>query len=450
MSASATVTDSPAAIALANFLRQPTDLDTPQLGSERAAWLESMRQAAHDRLRHAALPTTRDEDWRFTNLKPLFEQSFHPSRAATLTPAQVEAFHIPEANGTRLAFLNGKFAPELSDISELPAGISVGSLAELSDEQWQVTRSHFTLDTMRQADAFAWLNATQMSDIAVIHAAKNCVADAPIQILWISTAVDEATVCYPRCLVVAEPGSTLNLVEQWVGVGDRPYFANAVTEIVLASNARVEHSKLQRDTTVSFNVARTAVSQARDSHYTCHAIAIGAQLSRHSLTTEHRGPNATTVLNGLTLASDTQVSDTHTTIDHAQPQGTSQQLHKCIVGDRARAVFNGRVVVRPDAQKIDSSQSSRNLLLSSKARVDTKPQLEIFADDVKCAHGATVSELEANELFYLQSRGLTRAKAQQLLTYAFAADIIDRLSVPSVARQLRQWVQEQATPISLQ
>ncbi|MEM9512637.1 MAG: SufD family Fe-S cluster assembly protein, partial [Cyanobacteria bacterium P01_E01_bin.48] len=387
MSKPAIVVDSPAARTLANLLDQTSALDTA-LNAERAAWLESIRQAARDRLRHAALPTIRDEDWRFTNLKPLYDLSFQPSEA-TLEAAQIQSFYIPEATGARLVFFNGKFAPHLSDLSELPAGIAVDSLAHLSEAEWQVARSHFTLDAMGQADSFALLNAAQTGDMAVIRAAKNCIAAAPIHLLWVSSADSEPSVSYPRCLVVAEQSSAINVVEHFIGVGDRLYFANTVTEIALAGNARVEHSKLLQDNSTSFNVTRTAISQARDSYYACHAIAIGAKLSRHSLTAEHRGPNATTVLNGLTLAHDKQLADTHTSIDHAVPQGTSQQLHKCIIGDRARAVFNGRVIVRPDAQQIDSSQSSRNLLLSPKARVDTKPQLEIFADDVKCAHGAT-------------------------------------------------------------
>ncbi|MEO1131288.1 MAG: Fe-S cluster assembly protein SufD [Cyanobacteria bacterium J06639_1] len=442
------VADSAEARALSRLLESPAELNAATLGSDRAAWLESIQQAARDRLHNSAFPTTRDEEWRFTPLKSLLEPTFQEADIAKVDieagKGAIASYMLPEAKATRLVFVNGTFSPDLSDVADAPEGLAIGSLGTLSDEQWQVARSHFTLDVMGQADTFALLNSARTRDIAIVHASKNCMAETPIHLIWLSTTADEPTASYPRCLVVADRGSSLRLVEQSIGTEDATYFANAVTEVVLAENARIEHCKLQEDAAASFSISRTTVSQARDSHYSCVAISTGAKLSRHSLSTEHRGTNATTILNGLTLLGDKQIADTHTAIDHAQPQGTSRQLHKCIVGDRARAVFNGRVIVRQDAQQIDSSQSSRNLLLSSKARVDTKPQLEIFADDVKCAHGATVSQLEEDELFYLQSRGLTRVKAEQLLTFAFAADIIDRVSIPSLATRLKQFVLEQS------
>ena len=399
-------------------------------------WLEPLRQTAGDRVRVMSLPTQRDEEWRFTNLSNLKATKFGTSDAAI---ASVDAFVMPETAGHRLTFVNGRYSSELSDLSDVPAGVTVSHLTSLTGEQQEQVRSHFSLDTMGRGDVFALLNAACMQDMAVILVEKNCVVETPLQVLFVSAPGGTPSISHPRCAIVADRNSSVTVVEQFVGIGEQPYFANAVTEIVLAENARVEHCKWQSDADNSFHIATTAIAQAQDSHYTCHAIGTGAKLSRHTLSTEQQGKNVTTILNGLTIACGEQVSDTHTAIDHAKPHGTSEQVHKCIVGDRAHTIFNGKVIVRQDAQKIDSSQSSRNLLLSDSARVDTKPQLEIFADDVKCAHGATVSQLETDEVFYLQSRGLSEEKARQLLTYAFAVESCDRISVKSLADSIREY-----------
>ena len=403
-----------------------------------ANWLEPLRQAAADRVRLMTWPTLRDEDWRFTNLAALKAVRFGPAETGVSTNSLV-ALDIPEAHQTRLVFVNGYFSAALSNLSGLPAGVTAGSLSALNAEQQERMRSHFTIDAAGGKDAFTLLNSACLQDIAVLHVAKNCVVDVPIQISFVSVSGFTPTISYPRCTIVMEQGSSARVVEQFVGAGDAAYLTNAVTEIALADNAHLEHCMWQAEAEASFHVARTAIDQARDSRYTGHTISTGARLSRHTLETVQQGVNVHSILNGLTIATDSQLSDTHTAIDHANPYGTSNQVHKCIVGDRAHSVFNGKVIVRPDAQKIDSSQSSRNLLLSDKARVDTKPQLEIFADDVKCAHGATVSQLMPDEVFYLQSRGLGLAQAKQLLTYAFAAEAIDKISVRSVADKLKAY-----------
>ncbi|WP_017326753.1 Fe-S cluster assembly protein SufD [Synechococcus sp. PCC 7336] len=402
-----------------------------------APWLDPLRQMAADRVRLMSLPTQRDEDWRFTSLNSLKEVTFRVSDA---TLSGVTDWALSETDRSRLVFVNGKFAAEFSDVSGLPTDVTVGNLANLSVEQQEQVRSQFSLDGMDSGDVFALLNSACLQDMAVVIVGKDCVVETPIQLLFVSTAGDRPSVSHPRCTVVAERGSAATIVEQFVGVGAEPYLTNAVTEITLAPNAQLNHCKWQAESEHSFHIARTAIAQERDSRYTCHTTSTGARLSRHTLAAVQQGLNGETILNGLTVASGTQLSDTHTAIDHAQPHGTSQQIHKCIVGDRAHSVFNGKVLVRKHAQKIDSSQSSRNLLLSHKARVDTKPQLEIFADDVKCAHGATVSQLEADEVFYLQSRGLSEAKAKQLLTYAFAVEVAERIPVKSLENQLKNFL----------
>jgi Fe-S cluster assembly protein SufD len=264
--------------------------------------------------------------------------------------------------------------------------------------------------------------------------------ETPIHLLFISTTAEKATISHPRALVVVESGSSLTLLEQYVSLGEGTYFTNPVTEIWIAANAEVNHTRLQQDSQNAFHIGKTAVSQARDSRYTCNAISYGAQLSRHHLEVYQTGEQTETTLNGLTMIGGDQVADTHSLISLTKPHGTSSQVHKCIVDDRAHAIFNGKIFVPKPAQLTNAGQLSRNLLLSPKARVDTKPQLEITADNVKCSHGATVSQLESDEVFYLQSRGIDADTARRLLTSAFAYEVIREISFPSLRESLAQFV----------
>ena len=245
---------------------------------------------------------------------------------------------------------------------------------------------------------------------------------------------------YPRCLVVAEAGAECTLIEHYVGLGDILYFSNSVTEVVVGPDAHVRHVKLQQEAAGAFHIASCAVALDRDARYTSHTVTLGARVSRQDLRVLQRGEGAQAQIDGLTLIGGRQLADTHTVMDHSRPGGKCRQLNKCIVGGAAHAVFSGKVIVRPGAQLTDSAQQSRNLLLSGKARVDTKPQLEIFADDVKCAHGATVGQLDPEQLFYLGSRGLAEGPARDLLTYAFGAEVIDRIPVPSLVGKLENAV----------
>jgi len=277
-----------------------------------------------------------------------------------------------------------------------------------------------------------------LQDAAVLVVPRHAEVSAPVHLLFVAT--QKGALSHPRCLLLAEEGSRVTLVEDYVALqyaADLAYLVNPVTEIVLADQARVTHVRVQRDGQQAFHIANCAVSVGRSAHYQSVSLAMGAQLSRYHLSVS-LGEGAECAVDGLALLADSQVADTHSCIDHAKPHASSHQLHKCIADDSAHAVFNGKVIVRPGAQRTDSAQSSRNLLLSSRAQVDTQPQLEIFADDVKCTHGATIGQLDAEELFYLQSRGLSGSAARQLLTYAFGAEIIERIPVPSLKHQLQQ------------
>jgi len=266
---------------------------------------------------------------------------------------------------------------------------------------------------------------------------------APVHLLFIAAEKDAAS--YPRSLVIAGRGSTATIVEDFVSLHDGANFTNAVTEIALAEDARVDHVRVQRESGQAFHIGNAAVSLAAGSRFHSVSVALGARLSRHNLAVAQAAEGASCTIDGLAVIGERQLADTHTSIDHWKAHGVSRQLHKCIVGGAAHAVFNGKIFVHPHAQQTDSSQSSRNLLLGAKAQVDTKPQLEIFADDVKCAHGATVGRLDDDAVFYLRSRGLSEAGARNLLTYAFGAEIIDRIPVASLRRRLEATLLAQTT-----
>ncbi|MBE8986690.1 Fe-S cluster assembly protein SufD [Nostoc sp. LEGE 12450] len=405
-------------------------------------WLQELRQSAANWVRHSILPTTREEEWRFTDLSSLRKVQFNVEAGNF---ASLEFDILPEAANSRLVFVNGVFAPEFSAVSDLPSGIVVSNLAGLSAVEQEGVRQYLAQAEGAQ-EVFTALNTAGITDAAVVWVKKNVVVETPIHLVFISVVSETATISQPRCLVVAESGSQVTLVEEYTNrlraasrredaksaKEEGVYLTNAVTEIWVGDNAQVSHTRVEWEGAEAFHVGKTAIAQARDSRYTCHAITLGAKLSRHNLEILQTGEQTQTTLNGLTIISGKQLSDTHSAIALNYPHGTSDQLHKCIVGDRAHAVFNGKVFVPKLAQLTNASQLNRNLLLSSKARVDTKPQLEITADNVKCAHGATVSQLEDDEIFYLQSRGIDENDARKLLINAFAAEVINQIPIPSL------------------
>src|SRR5258706_2050354 len=405
-----------------------------------SAWQRTLRMRAVERANELTVPTTRDEEWRFTDLSPLYRIVFRPAASAGLLgKSQIDAFAIPEAQ-TRLVFLDGCYSAELSHVNSSD-GVSVGNLADVSKSAETVAQTHLAQLAAIEEDVFAAVNTAFLRDGALIHVARDRVVNAPIHLLFVATRKDSAG--YPRVLVVAEPGAQCTVVEDFVGATDGAYLTNAVSELYVAENARVAHVKLQRETPTAFHIANTSVRVARGGHYATWTVALGARISRHNLSIVQAGEATEFSIDGLALISGRQLADMHSSIDHAYAHGHSRQLHKTVVGGGAHAVFNGKILVRQGAQQTDSGQQSRNLLISDKAHVDTKPQLEIFADDVKCAHGATVGQIEADELVYLKSRGLSDTAARNLLTYAFAAQVIERIPVKSLVDQLEKIVLEQ-------
>ncbi len=405
-------------------------------------WLQPLRDRARNWVRQLALPTTRDEEWRFTDLSPLRQVKFNVQKYYDTSSIKPDFW--PETANSRLVFVNGVFAPELSAIASLPKEVVVSNLANLPAACSQRLQKYLA-QSEGALEVFTALNTAGINDVAVIWVPEKVVVEIPLHVVFFSTG-DIPVISLPRCLVIAETAAQVTVIEEYKNCKqtksgeEEVYFTNAVTEIFVEENAQVNHTRLQWESAEAFHIGKTAVTQARYSRYTCNAISLGAKLSRHNLEILQTGAQTETILNGLTIISGKQLADTHSAIALNCPGGVGRQVHKTIVSDRAHAVFNGKIFVPKPAQLTDASQLNRNLLLSSKAKIDTKPQLEITADNVKCSHGATVSQLEDDAIFYLQSRGINEKDARSLLISAFAAEIINQIPLAAGRQRLAQFV----------
>lgn len=392
--------------------------------------LDTLRAAARAQVQERAFPSNRDEDWRFTDLSSMLETAFQvPETLADAVLEQANALLADTrlTDGRQVVFVNGIFVDSLSNLGD---GVTVLSqLAAAPEGLAQVQGSN---------EVFTALNTAGFADAAVVHIHKNTVLEQPVQMIYLT--VGDGLFVQPRCLVVAEASSALTLVEEFHSTGSS--FTNSVTEIWVHDNAEVTHLRLQQESAETVHIGKTAISQARDSRYRTTALNLGASISRHNLEGYQTGPQTETTLNGLTAIRDKQLADTHSLIALSHPHGKADQLQKNIMDGRAHGVFNGKVYVPQKAQLTNASQLNRNLLLSPKSRIDTKPELDIVADDVKCAHGATISQLAPDELFYLQSRGINRDQAQRLLIYAFAMEIIEPITVAPLRERMTQYIQQ--------
>lgn len=393
--------------------------------------------SVHDR----EIPSTRNEEWRFIDLSGLLTLTLKAVEPANLGFPQIESFLLPEAANSRLVFVDGVFAPDLSSVDDLPDGVIVSNLETVAELMPSIKDTIATLPG--EDEVFTALNTASLSDSAIVFVPRNQDVEVPIQLLFVATQAE--SLIQPRVCVIAETGSRLTLIEDFVSLTEGAYFTNAVTEVAIAQNAEVRHTRVQRESTAAFHIGKTAVSQARDSRYSIASINLGGKVARHNLEIYQTGEQTETTINSLTVIDENRVSDTHSLLSLTKPYGVGNQVNKTIISDRAHAIFNGKVFVPQAAQQTDARQLSRNLLLSPKARIDTKPQLEITADNVKCAHGATVSQLEDDEVFYLQSRGIDQDAARKLLTYAFAIEIIDQIPVPTLRDRLSAFIRSQHT-----
>ena len=397
--------------------------------------LQDIRTQAAAYLQEETIPNHKNEEWRFTDLSPLLEQTF-AAPSQQLPPVSIGDLAIPEAAQSRLVFVNSIYAPLLSSLADLPPGVFVGNLAAATAAGLAI--SDYLGKQPGGEEVFTAINTAGINDSAVVWISKDSSYESPIQLLFITTVDDTAISTHPRTLVVLEQRSSATIVQEYLhtSASSRAYFNNSVTEIWLGEAAKLNHTRIQTEDLAAIHIGKTAVSQSEQSAYTGNSIELGSRLARHNWEIFQIGAQTETYLNGLTMVNGEQESDTHSVIALTKPHGITNQLHKCIVDDRAHAIFNGKVFVPQAAQQTNAGQLNRNLLLSPRARIDTKPQLEITADNVKCSHGATVSQLEDDEIFYLQSRGLDVETAKILLINAFAVEIIDRIPVASVREKL--------------
>lgn len=410
------------------------------LPSSPRGWLDALRADALERANSSSLPTTRDEEWRYTDLSPLYQKSFQSAPAGAMPPAAALDAHILPEPGCRLVFIDGHYAAALSSICD-DAALSVRAFSEALGDQDPALQANLARHAPLGDDAFVAVNTAWLQDGVLVRVRAGAAAQTPVHVLCVSTRAGAAG--YPRLLLVAEENSDCTVVEDFIALHDGEYLTNAVAEIEIGEGAHVRHARVQRESGAAFHIGTCGVRIGRSARYSSSAVALGGRISRFNLNVVQAGEAAESTLDGLALIAGKQLADTHSLVDHRQPHGRSRQLFKSIVDEGAHAVFNGKIFVHQGAQRTDSSQQSRSLLLSSRARVDTKPQLEIFADDVKCAHGAAVGQLEAEQVFYLKSRGLDEPTARNLLTFAFAAEIVRRIPLPSLAAQLERTVLQQ-------
>ncbi len=396
-----------------------------------AAALRGTRQAAAARFAHLGFPTTKQEGWRSTPIGEVAATPFAVPTRFDLPASALEAAGVAAWPGARAVVVNGQYVPGLSDTSGLPAGVAVGSLAGALAGDGSLVEAHLARHAEYQSHPFRALNTAFLADGAFVHVPRGVVVETPIHMVFLS-APEGPTVSHPRALVVVEPSAQVTLVEHYLGTAPAPYLANTVTEIVVGDGAVVDHYAVVRERDAAFHLASRQVHQGRASTVTTTTVTLGGALVRTDLGVRLAGEGAECTLLGLYVASGRELVDNHTTVDHVVPRCTSTELYKGIVGGRARAVFNGKVIVRPDAQKTDARQTNKNLLLSNDAVVDTRPELEIFANDVKCTHGATLGQIEADQLFYLRARGVPETTARGILMHAFAADLVERVKVPAL------------------
>ncbi len=400
-----------------------------------AAWVKERRDAAAKRFAEVGFPTVRQEDWRFTNVAPIAEAKFATAtgsfaQAATL----VSGVHIPGA--LRLAIVNGQFAAGLSDLSAMPKGIRVVGLRDGARDGSDGLEQHLAKVFDLEAHPFAVLNTSHLDDGVAIFVAKGAAVETPIHIVTVTGGDGKPVAAHPRVLVVAGPNSQVRIAQTFIGVAGDVYFNNAVAEVVVGDGAIVEYYTDQRESDRAYHVANIQAHVSAKGVFASHAFSIGARIQRHDIGIALKGEGADCTMNGVYLADGDRLMDTHTSLDHAMPHCTSHELYKGILAGKARAVFNGRILVRLDAQKTDAKQTNRALLLSDDATINSNPQLEIFADDVKCTHGAAVGQLDEEAMFYLQARGLSRIEARDMLLHAFAGEVLDGLKIPALREQI--------------
>ncbi|HEX4075953.1 MAG TPA: Fe-S cluster assembly protein SufD [Candidatus Acidoferrales bacterium] len=415
--------------ALQHYLEGFTGLEKSAASREHP-WLSKLRQDAFARFAETGFPTSRDEDWRFTNLSAIAQTPFRLVRESRRVPSQTDLAPYRIAGAAcQLVFLDGHFTPELSAVGILPGGVTATNLASAIAQRPAAVEQHLGRHLNIQRDPFSALNTAFIEDGAFVHIPKSVVLEGPVHLLFISMGHDAPTVSHPRNLIVAEENSQATIVEDYISLGGsvEKALCNTATELVAGDHSVISHYMIEREHGQAFNVSTLRIQQGRASDVSSHSVLIGGALVRNNVHPVLAGEGSECLINGLFIGNDRQHLDNYMLVEHASPHCGSRQFYNGILDGHSHGVFHGRIIVHKDAQKTDAKQTNRNLLLSDTSQIDTKPQLEIYADDVKCTHGATIGQIEENALFYLRSRGIDETSARRLLLTAFAGECFDRM-----------------------
>lgn len=422
---------------LSNF----TQIDKALPSAAQPGWIETLRRRGVERFREVGYPSNKQEDWRQTNVAPIARLAFKPVPVGDrVSESDFRPFSFRNDSICELVFINGIFSARLSDLGNQPAGLRVASLASTIESGSQRAQKHLGQYADIRTNPFVALNSGFVRDGAVIYLDRGTVIDRPIHLLFITTPSKDPIITHPRVLVVADDNVDAQIVETYAGIGSGTYFTNAVSEVIAGNNTRIDHCRLQHETLEAFHVSTTQAVIGRSSTFITQSASLGAQLTRNDLNVVLTGEGAEATMNGVVLLSGKQHCDNHTLLDHAAPHCSSHELYKHVLGDSSTGVFRGKILVRNPAQKTDSKQTSRSLLLSDDADMNSQPALEIYADDVKCTHGSTIGPVDEESMFYLRSRGVSTEASRALLTYAFAADITRRIQVEPVRRYIENFM----------
>lgn len=405
--------------------------------------LSLIREAAMGQFQARGFPTTRQENWKYTDVKPIARSAFGiaEEKPAAGYEKQLELARLSGLESHELVFINGRFSVEHSRLQDLPQGVVLEDMSSALNNHSKLVDSIMSNTTLNdQSNPFHILNTAFIHDGVLIHVPDDCSIDKPINLIYLSGYSDNEFSAHPRNLIFLGNGARLTVIENYVGAKDSQYFINTVTDAVLASNAALTHYKLQQESVESYHIGNFNIYQDRDSQVNSHSISLGGSLVRNDIKVQLDAEGAGVLLNGLYMANGKQHIDNHTLINHLQPHTNSEEHYRGVLNDRGRGVFNGKVVVHKDAQKTDAAQSNANLLLSDQAEIDTKPELEIYADDVKCSHGSTVGQLDKDMMFYLRSRAIDETTAKSILTFAFAEEVIKRIEIEQIRHYLEYQV----------
>jgi Fe-S cluster assembly protein SufD len=414
-----------------------SDFDYFQDNVERD-WFSEQRQSALELFIETGFPNSRQENWKYTDVRPIARQSFSNISTTTtlITTEEINTVRFQDLDCHELVFINGIYSKEHSRLDDLPENIVIENMSDALAKDKDLLEKHLSHYADNNVSPFTALNTAFIQHGTYINVPKNTVVEKPINILYLSKDNNQPFASHPRNLIVMNEHSEATLIENYIGLDDANYFTNAVTEISMSTATILKHYKIQQENLNAYHVGNLNVTQGKDSQFESHSISLGGSLVRNDIHAQLAAEGAEIVMNGLYMTSDKQHIDNHTRVDHLKPNTHSRENYRGVLNGKSRAVFNGKVVVHPQAQKIEAYQSNANLLLSDDAEIDTKPELEIYADDVKCSHGATVGQLDQNMLFYLRSRAIEEETARSLLTYAFADEVIRDISFTPIKNRL--------------